>query len=96
MDVLLNCLPQLEECLAFYEGFAPTKRADAPGEHLKKLVEILLPLREIDTPPVTHSRKVDILSMMSPVEQEQPQYADCGFQQNTRELSQLQHVGKEK
>ena len=79
MDVLLNCLPQLEERLALYTGFTlsvPTNRADAPGEYLKKLVEFLKPLREIDTPPAAHAREVDVLSVMSPVEQEQPQHID--------------------
>ncbi|KAI9769843.1 MAG: hypothetical protein M1840_003837 [Geoglossum simile] len=72
LDALLNCLPQLEECLAF-QGF--TLPGDVCGKHLKKLMGFLLPLREIDTPPVTHSREVDILS----IEQEQPQPVDYGF-----------------
>ena len=51
----------------------PTKGIDIPGKHLKKLVEFLKLLWEINILPVTYSRKVDILSMMSPVEQKQHQ-----------------------
>ncbi|KAI9766556.1 MAG: hypothetical protein M1839_004883 [Geoglossum umbratile] len=68
---LLNCLPQLEDRLAFYTGFTlapPTELADAPGEHLKRLVKFLKPLREINIPPTTHSGEVDILSLMPQAE----------------------------
>jgi hypothetical protein len=98
LNVLLNCLPQLEEREALYIGFslaAPARGMDTPGEHLKKLVEFLKPLREINTPPATYSREVDILSMMSPVEQKQPQHvvhldpheSHFGFEDTAGELS---------
>ena len=46
----------------------PGKCADAPAERLKKLVEFLKPLREINTLPTTRTGKVDILSMVIPAE----------------------------
>ncbi|KAI9765402.1 MAG: hypothetical protein M1839_005506 [Geoglossum umbratile] len=71
LDVLLECFPQLEVCLAIYTGFTsatPRKRTDTPGEYLKKLVEFLKSLREIDTPPTTRTGEVDLLSVMIPAE----------------------------
>ncbi|KAI9854203.1 MAG: hypothetical protein M1813_001335 [Trichoglossum hirsutum] len=58
LNVLLNCLPQLEDRLAIYTSFtlAPLdKCADAPSEHLGRLVKFLKPLQEINTPLTTHS-----------------------------------------
>ncbi|KAI9761345.1 MAG: hypothetical protein M1840_001969 [Geoglossum simile] len=51
LDVLLNCLSQLEDRLAIYTGFTlvpPAECTDAPSEHLKKLVKFLEPLQEIN------------------------------------------------
>ena len=70
MEVLLKCLPQLEDCLAIYTSFTlapPDKRTDAPAEHLERLVKFLKPLQEINTRPTTYS-EVDILSLVPQVE----------------------------
>ena len=89
MDVLLKCFPQLEDRLAIYTGFTsatPGKRTDALGEYLNKLVEFLKPLREINTPPTTPTREVDILSMMIPAE-DAPQ-SHFAFEDTTGKLSE--------
>ena len=89
MDVLLNRLPQLEDRLAICTGFTlatPANRADAPGEHLKKLVKFLKPFREIETPPTTRTGEVDILSMMIPAEDAPQSY--FAFEDTTGELSE--------
>jgi hypothetical protein len=62
LDVLLNRLPQLEDRLAICTGFTLVplaNLADAPSEHLKKLVKFLKPLREIDMPPTPHTVQAD-------------------------------------
>ncbi|KAH0557099.1 hypothetical protein GP486_005113, partial [Trichoglossum hirsutum] len=67
LDVLLKCFPQLENHLVIYIGLTsttPGKRTDASSELLKKLVEFLKLLREINIPPTIQTGKVNILPMM--------------------------------